>query len=301
MKRLGKLDLARHFIGERKPIVAFIGISALSLSGCGTEEDKFTLFTQLSTCLDNSSAESCETSYQKAQLEALRTARKYQSERSCTDIYGNICFENEGVWQPTLAGFITHNNSDYVMPFFTSTNPDSRYFGYAFAADGFNLGQFNDVNGVNIDLPKEYTRPLPAGSLEQESSSAATNNTNEVARENNANRPAHNGSILRDLATAYVLSNAISGTGNYLSERERTKRYNECMNRGGSNCYNVSSGTARVGTSNSSSHTNKTSTTTNSSSKKASQTQSYKSAPTVSTVSKGGFGNTGSMRGGFGG
>ena len=288
MKRQGLIDVSRHLIGQRKPIVAFIGLSALS--GCGGESTDYTLYTKFATCSDNEGRTHCDATYQKALAEAKRTAMKYQSERDCIQDYGNICLNFDGVWQPKVAGFISGKvDQDFSLPFFTSTNPASSHFGYAFLADGEILGKYRDANGVAVGLADKYLQPLPDSILEPMNVSIPEGNTSSVENRSGS-------SVISNLATAYILSGVIDEAGDYLSERERTKRYKECMQRGDSDCYQVSSGTGRISTS--------TSTTTYQKSKpklKTRQVKTYKSSPKATTISKGGFGRTGSVRGGFGG
>ncbi len=297
MKKQGKLSLAKHLIGDRRPIVAFIGVSALA--GCGESLD-YTLYTKMMTCSTNIGAEDCQARYQQAVEEANRTAMKYMTERDCQQDYGDSCTEYNDIWRPKVAGFIVHKSkTNFSLPFFTSTNPLSSHFGYAIIADGNVLGQYRDANGKKVALSGKYTRPLPDSVVEPMGTGETTTVNTKPSTTNNNSNNSGGSSFVRDIATAYVVSELIDETGDYLSEREKTKRYQQCMDQGGKNCssrYKVTSGTAR---------TNSSSTTSSSYKKKSKlnnkQVSSYKSSPKVTTISSGGFGNTGSLRGGFGG
>ncbi|MGL6261519.1 DUF1190 domain-containing protein [Vibrio sp. WXL210] len=293
-KKQGHVNLGRHMIGDRAPIVLFLGIGAVvTLGGCDTKSEPYYSFTSMDTCEKTLSGQ-CDAAYKLAEQEAKRTALKYMLEQECNRDFGaNICVkDDQGVWSPRMAGFITHKdaNMSFAQPFFTTLNPALILYGQAFMADGREIADLRDMDGLNLDLSRDYAKPLPTSRLEQVANI-------QEREDSTANGRSQSGSLVNSLLGAYILSEVIDETGDYLSERERTKRYQQCLQSGRNNCdqYRVSSGTARVGTMTTGGAGSKLET-------KAQKTNStYKSTTPVKTKSKGGFGSSGRSFGGFGG
>lgn len=267
MKTKGIVNLRRHLIGDRKPIVMFLGIGGVAtLTGCDVLKEPYYAFTKLETCNVILPGQ-CDAAYEKAEQEAKRTALKYMLESECTRDFGdNICIEHDKAWQPKIAGFITHKSpkNDFTQPFFTSLNPESQFFGKVFTANGLVFDNLTQIDGKNLDLGGNLSKPLP---------------TSSVTPSNSAVNAA---------VAAYILSDT-------LDRRERNKLYRQCINAGRDDCYTITSGTTRIGTQGTSSVTKPSSQL-----EKASQ-KTYKTAATVRTKSQGGFGSSGRTFGGFGG
>lgn len=297
MKKQGHVNIARHTIGDRKPVVMFLGVGAVltGLTGCDSNEGDYYAFSTMGKC-ENTLAGQCQEAYSLAEKEAKRTAHKYMVESECARDFGaDMCTEHEGIYVPRFAGFITHKSpsNNFTQPFFTSLNAQSSMFGLAFLADGTSIARYKEVDGLNVNLGNHYSKPLPTSKLEQLSSTSgmADNDTKHTSPSNSGGSGA-----LNTLATAYIVSELIDEGGDYLSERERTKRYQQCIQSGQTDCssYRVSSGTARVGTINS------TSSYKCRSKLEKQAKNNYRSTPKVSTKCKGGFGGSGRAFGGFG-
>ncbi len=268
MKTKGTVNLRRHLIGERKPILMFLGIGVTTLTGCDVLEEPYYVFTKIETC-NKTLPGQCDAAYKEAERQALRTARKYMLESECTRDFGdNQCVEHENIWRPKIAGFITDKHPDYefTQPLFTSRNTKSWYFNKVFSAnglvftyDGKKLDNVDTIDGRNINLQGDLSRPLP---------------TSEIAPPSN--------SVNTSMA-AYVFP---------ITPQLRKKTYDRCMQLGLDNCYTITSGTSRVNTQ----ATNKPSAQQESGAK-----MSYRTTTAVKTRSYGGFGSSGRTFGGFGG
>lgn len=267
MKTKGTVNLRRHLIGDRKPIVMFLGIgSVATLTGCDVLEDPYYAFTKIETC-NTTLPGQCDSAYKKAEQEAKRTALKYMLENECALDFGDsMCIEQDKAWQPKMAGFMTHKSpkNDFTQPFFTSLNPESRFFGKVFTANGLMFANLTDIDGKNLDLGGDLARPLPTSSVDPSNSA------------------------LTAAMTAYILSDT-------LDTRERNRLYRQCINADRDDCYTITSGTSRINTYGART-TPKPATQLETVSKKT-----YKAAAPVKTKSTGGFGSSGRTFGGFGG
>lgn len=274
MKTKGNVNIPRHLIGKRKPIVMFLGVgTALTLSGCDTTDYPYYAFTSKESC-NTVLPGQCEAAYRRAEQEARRTALKYMLESECRRDFGdNVCFHSTGAWQPHIAGFITNKSptNDFTQPFFTSRNPDSPFFGKAFTADGLVFDDLKNVDGKNLYLEGALKQSLPNSHVDRSSSGgqAAT--------------------ALAAAAGGYMASQALSKNGNQAN-------YRQCADSGRDDCYTTTSGTAYVGTTSG----NKTYRAP-SQLEKTSKNTTYKHMRTVRTRSSGGFGSSGRSFGGFGG
>lgn len=291
MKKQGHVNVIRHLIGDRKPIIKFLGIGTVAtLVGCDTVDNNYYAFTKMGTCESTLPVGQCNKAYKQAEKEAQRTALKYMVESECSRDFGtNVCIENNGIWSPRMAGFITHKqtNNTISQPFFTTLNPSLSLFGKAFMADGNPIADLKNIDGLAVDLGDYYSQGLPSSQLERLNSvdsSKATSGSN-------------GGSLANSLLGAYILNEVIDEAGDYLSEKEKTKRYKECLKANRSDCerYRISSGTARIGKTGSTNTYRKPSQL-----EQKVQKQSYKQKPKVSTKAKGGFGSSGRSFGGFG-
>ncbi len=274
MKKQGKLNLAKHMIGDKMPIVAFLGLSVTTLSGCNNENSAiYTAYTHLSTCAKDNGSDICNARFAAAKAEGERTAVKYQVERDCQQDYGDLCYPHHGIWSPKIVGFVVEKKSDFVLPFYTSANSASSNFGYVFTARGGILTRFEAADGKRLFLNKNLTTALPTSKLSTYKSMGGSY------------QQSRSHSIVSDITDAYIISRAIDGSSQYVTEREKRKAAQ------GSGGYTVTSGTART-----------TSGAYKSESRQSSSsTETYQYKPKVTTVSRGGFGRTGSFLGGFGG
>ncbi|AUI87763.1 hypothetical protein BS333_15290 [Vibrio azureus] len=262
-KLQGNVDIKKHLIGDRKPIVMFLGLSSgAMLSGCDTAEAPYYAFTKMETCNKVLSGQ-CYTAYKFAEREAKRTALKYMLESECSRDFGskNCLEDKEGVWSPKMAGFITHKdeNNDKSYPFFTSDSYKSSLYNVAFMADGRRISDIQDADGLNLALDDSYRKNLPSSRLDD--------NEAEYLRCQQAQQQ--------------------------LAEFERT----DCSE------YRVRSGTGRIGGVNSNNFygQQKKKSKLESKVKSATKTHAFKASSVKSTKSSGGFGRSGRSFGGFGG
>nr|WP_254868754.1 DUF1190 domain-containing protein [Vibrio ostreicida] len=239
----------------------------------------------------------CNAAYKLAEKEAQRTAIKYMVESECERDFGQyMCVEQgNNVWYPRMAGFITHSNGveGFVQPFFTSFNTAYSKFGKALLADGREIGEVRDMDGHYLQLEDAFTKALPTITAE------TGLNGDQIQDSDN--------SVLNAALATYLVAEAIDEGGDYLSEREKSKRYKLHLKQGRADGkqYKVTSGTARIGKTNkpttykTSSQLQKTSPQLK---KTVSQTKStYKSSSATKTSSSGGFGQSGRSFGGYGG
>lgn len=297
-KKQGHVNRARHLIGDRTPIVKYLGVGVvITLAGCDADQDDYFAFTDMNTC-ESTLPGQCVAAYKEAEKQAMKTALKYMVEDECNRDFGkNVCVENDGVWTPRMAGFITHKDegNDFSQPFFTTFNPTQSLYGKGFMADGREVTDLRDMDGLNLRLGGKYAKNLPESQLERTAINIAP-----IENPSGSYSNSSSGSLVNTAITAYVLSEVVDEVGDVLTEREKTKRYRECMQKGYTDCnkYGVSSGTARIGKTNSTSdykYRSKLET-------KATKTQStYKQQKAVKTKSSGGFGKSGRSFGGFGG
>lgn len=310
-KTQGKVNIHRHLIGDRKPIVMFLGLGAVAtLTGCDTREDPYYAFTNMDTC-EKQLPGQCEAAYKLAEKEAKRTALKYMVESECSRDFGrNICLQDDqGAWYPKMAGFITHKdeNVDFTHPFFTTFNHTQSLYGKAFMANGREITDLRDMNGLNLYLGGSYAKPLPDSKLDVASISVTptSGSSTDVTDETKGGSNGSGASVANSLIAGYLLSEALDETGDYLSERERTKRYQQCLNSGRKDCnsYTVTSGTGRIGkvNSNSAYKTKSNQSLLSKTAKANNRITTYKSSPTKTSKSSGGFGSSGRSFGGFGG
>ena len=267
MKKIqGKVDIHRHLIGDRKPILMFLGLGAVSsLTGCDTDEAPFYAFTKLSTC-EKQLPGQCEAAYKLAEREAKRTALKYMVESECSRDFGrDICLQDDrGAWYPKMIGFITHKekNVDLTHPFFTTYNHTQSLYRKGFLANSREIKDLSEMDGLNLYLDGSYAEPFPDSELDIE-------------------------------------SEIIDEAGDYLAKRKRSKGYQQCLKSGKDSCntYRVTSGTGRIGA------TNSTYKTTSSllSQKAKIQNPTYHNSSSKTSKSSGGFGSSGRSFGGFGG
>ncbi|MCC3804033.1 DUF1190 domain-containing protein [Vibrio parahaemolyticus] len=241
-KTQGKVNIHRHLIGDRKPIVMFLGLGAVAtLTGCDTREDPYYAFTNMDTC-EKQLPGQCEAAYKLAEKEAKRTALKYMVESECSRDFGrNICLQDDqGAWYPKMAGFITHKdeNVDFTHPFFTTFNHTQSLYGKAFMANGREITDLRDMNGLNLYLGGSYAKPLPDSKLDVASISVTptSGSSTDVTDETKGGSNGSGASVANSLIAGYLLSEALDETGDYLSERERTKRYQQCLNSGRKDC-----------------------------------------------------------------
>lgn len=299
-KTQGKVNIHRHLIGDRKPIVMFLGLGAVAtLTGCDTKEDPYYAFTNMYTCKKQLPGQ-CEAAYKLAEKEAKRTALKYMVESECSRDFNDFCLQDDqGAWYPKMAGFITHKdeNVDFTQPFFKTSNHTQSLYGKAFMANGREITYLVDMNGLNLDLVGPYAKPLPDSKLDVASTSGAP--------------------------TSVSSTDVTDETGNYSSTLKQIDRYLQCLRLGRNdcslnsgrndcNCYAVTSGTGRIGNVNSNA-AYKTNTkpsllsTTDKinnpfiTAKTNNPSTTYKSSPIKTLKSSGGFGISGRSFGGFGG
>ncbi|MDP2492280.1 DUF1190 domain-containing protein [Vibrio splendidus] len=310
-KTQGKVNIHRHVIGDRKPIVMFLGLGAVAtLTGCDTKEYPYYAFTSMDMCEAQLPGQ-CEAAYKLAEKEAKRTALKYMVESECSRDFGrNICLQDDqGAWYPKMAGFITHKdeNVDFTHPFFTTFNDTQSLYGKAFMANGREITDLRDMNGLNLNLGGSYAKSLPDSKLDVASISVAptSGSSTNVTDETKGGSNGSGSSVANSLIAGYLLSEALGETGDYLSELERTKRYQQCLNSGRNDCnsYTVTSGTGRIGNVNSNAAytTNTKPSLLSTTAKSNNPSTNYKISPIKISKSSGGFGSSGRSFGGFGG
>ncbi|WP_093272716.1 DUF1190 domain-containing protein [Vibrio xiamenensis] len=167
MRRRGTVNLARHMIGDKMPIVAFIGIGVTTLSGCNEHYD-YTAYTKLSTCADDYDEEYCQYQFERAKETSISTAMKYKMERDCQQDYGDLCYQQYGLWIPKFTGILTksahweenaiaHYKGKSLInqfakdrpatPLFTSSNSKSSHYGYLFTAKGKIIDRYKGSDG----------------------------------------------------------------------------------------------------------------------------------------------------------
>ncbi len=315
-KKQGNVNIKKHMIGDRKPIMMFLGLGAVAtLTGCDVNEEPYYAFTNMNTC-DKQLPGQCDAAYKEAEKEAKRTALKYMIESECTRDFGrnNCLVDEQGAWYPKMAGFITHKdeNNNFTQPFFTTANPAQKLYGQAFMANGREITELRDMDGLNLRLGGTYAKPLPSSKLDLSSisvepvsgASGDTSNPGSSYAGNAGGTGSSATSLANSLLTGYLISEAIDETGDYLKERERTKRYQQCLksHRYDCNSYTVTSGTGRVsGVNNSNRYRTYKSPSKLEKVAKANNRNSYSSSPTKATKASGGFGSTGRSLGGYGG
>ncbi len=295
-KKQGRVNLARHLIGDRAPTVKFIGIgiAATAITGCAPEEPQYLAFTSVDSC-EKTLGSQCKPAYDFAEREARRTSIKYLIESQCKFEFGfENCVLKDKLWQPKMAGFITHKSEKeiYTIPFFTTSDPSSKLYQQAFSADGLAILGMKNIDGKSLYLPDELRTPR-ATYGHKEARDSLIEQEKHLTRQGDAN----------SIAAAIILAEVLDETGDYVSSSAHYRNYKDCKLRSNnSNCYTVTSGTSRVSSPNAKSHYKSVPSTLNKTSKATTKkVKAYESAKPKKTVSKGGFGKTGSAKGGWGG
>ncbi|MCL9781717.1 DUF1190 domain-containing protein [Vibrio sp. S4M6] len=291
-KKIGAVNLAKHRIGDRTSILFYIGgISAVSLlQGCSQENAH--VYTSHTKCQSKYTKAQCDAAFDTAEKEAKRTALRYLLEKECrTDFGPDVCVERKGYWQPKMAGFVVDHmgSSAHIQPFFTTSNPRSHFYRKAFFANGDIFQRSTNIDGHAVDFHRKDRQPFCTSKIGQ----LVETGPNESCHDVSKNVTSNTGLFLDGLAK-------IKHT-DQVSYQPSNSSYSDSHD--DSNNYYISSGTARTGSSGGDSHYHSSrSTYSNSNSNSSYQSSShssYHATKPVATRSYGGFGSTGSARGGF--
>lgn len=161
--------------GSAKPIA--VSLAATTLVACGSNTQEAIVYQDVKDCSrDNPElAWECESAYQKAVAESLKSGPKYANEQECTAEFGrNNCvpyshygYDSGNNWfVPLMAGFMFSQvlNSGggygyYSSPLYTSYSRHSPYYGNWSSVDGRNYGK---RHYGKVTVSKKAFEPKPA-------------------------------------------------------------------------------------------------------------------------------------------
>lgn len=173
MKRTRKINLETM----RKSAKAFpykkisIAISASILAGCSDDIEQAQVYLSADDCIQQNPEEQsyCETGYQKALVEHIKSGPKYDNMAACIADFGpQNCTSypvnnSQSIFMPLMAGYMLSsliNNRDYrYAPLYTSYSRRSPAFGRWTSTDGILYGKKGSSNKITV--PSDAFKPKP--------------------------------------------------------------------------------------------------------------------------------------------
>jgi uncharacterized protein YgiB involved in biofilm formation len=147
-------------------------IAGIALSGCGDDEQNMVIYKSVDDCINANpgySAE-CKAAYQTAVEDAARTAPKYNSLNDCIAEFGvDMCRaapQHSNWFMPAMTGFMFARLLDggdrryYSQPMFSSSYPNSRYYGRWTTADGRDYGS-SQYRSSKVRVRSDHLKPKP--------------------------------------------------------------------------------------------------------------------------------------------
>ncbi|CAH0537419.1 DUF1190 domain-containing protein [Vibrio marisflavi] len=287
--KLGRINLGRHRIGTGTTITCIIGGAFAVGVAYNLLYKNSHAYTSRQSCEKDYSKNECDTAFAKAEVTAKRTALKYMLEKECSRDFGsNSCVKRNDYWQPKIAGVVMYEKQLQV-PFFVTSNPNSRLYGEAFLANGYSFAKSKDVDGYAFDIYRKKLTNYCSSKVDQ---LVVTRGCYDVKKSFKSSTGLFLDGLVEADYTDFVGYKAPVYNNNQYSDQDY---YDD-----DSNNYHVSSGTAHI-SNDSHYHSSKTHhySTKSHYSKTSYKQSSYHSTASVSTRSRGGFGSTGSSRGGF--
>ncbi len=125
-----------------KPLT--LAVSGALLAGCSQPEEAI-LIESVDDCVAKTTLnqEQCDAAYAQAEQEALRTAPRYNSQRSCEAEFGyGQCHQSGGFFLPFMMGYLFSSAMDPRFPttVYRYDRPYSNYHNRVMTADGQVIG-----------------------------------------------------------------------------------------------------------------------------------------------------------------
>ncbi|WP_020407398.1 DUF1190 domain-containing protein [Hahella ganghwensis] len=171
MKRSKNIDIdrlrKRPQSFAKAPLAIGVTLATVNLAGCGSEE-QVKVVSGINDCSRDTplSMSQCQAAYERALVEAERTAPKYRSEQECESEFDE-CYETyTGQYAPVMSGFVVSAEDDdelididYHAPVYRYHRPFSPRDDWYYLGDGTAVGK---AGKSTYKLPtKSVTTKLP--------------------------------------------------------------------------------------------------------------------------------------------
>ena len=163
-----------------KPLA--LAISGIFLTACSKPEEAV-LIESVQDCLSKTTLteDECQTAYEQAELEAMRTAPRYRDQRSCESEFGyNQCHQSGGFFMPFMMGYLFSSAMDSRFPptVYRYNRPYSSYHNKVMTADGSVIGSAGRssyrVNKSTFKPKATVTRTVSRGGFGAKASAKAS-------------------------------------------------------------------------------------------------------------------------------